>query len=523
MNNIEGNPKMAPEKDPRLKRLKKAAKNAVRITTAGAVLGMGSISNASAEPFHSPFSSDQNKNTLITNEPMPSQNPGLLQMEGDMANYESTNTIDPYFQSTWDRTDKLVASGDVKRTWIWGPAPISPVIEEPYNGTTRKVQYFDKSRMEENPGAQFPWNVTNGLLVRDMIKGQIQTGDATFDAHAPANIQVAGDKEAGNGPTYAALAKVLNTVPDGIYQDSKVVATIDADGNVGSDGNLAREYPEVTYQEKVPETGHTVASVFWNFMESQGPIVDENGNETNGLIFANPYFATGYPITEAYWTKVKVGGVEKDVLVQAFERRILTYTPSNEDGWKVENGNVGDDYKNWRYPNGVEQGQQLVKDIEIPGMDVYSSPDVKISLNDASPIANENALEALLKQYFSGEEFTINVFANSADVLKQTGTGYSVSIGGDNTFTGTGIDMGQVMHEKIDVTPDGKNCTISINLPQISTDPTTRTNQEAAVNVWLSKRILLDIYAKNTHPPLPAEYGSTIGPMYRAELFQTEY
>ena len=44
-----------------------------------------------------------------------------------------------------------------------------------------------------------------------------------------------------------------------------------------------------------------------------------------------------------------VGGVSKLVLVQVFERRVLTYTPDNPDGWKVEAGNVGLQYYEWRY------------------------------------------------------------------------------------------------------------------------------------------------------------------------------
>jgi Tol biopolymer transport system component len=41
--------------------------------------------------------------------------------------------------------------------------------------------------------------------------------------------------------------------------------------------------------------------------------------------------------------------VRKQVLVQAFERRVLTYTPDNPDGFKVEAGNVGLQYLRWRY------------------------------------------------------------------------------------------------------------------------------------------------------------------------------
>jgi len=39
------------------------------------------------------------------------------------------------------------------------------------------------------------------------------------------------------------------------------------------------------------------------------------------------------------------------VLIQAFERRVLTYTPANADPFKVEMGNVGRHYFDWRYPN----------------------------------------------------------------------------------------------------------------------------------------------------------------------------
>jgi hypothetical protein len=66
-------------------------------------------------------------------------------------------------------------------------------------------------------------------------------------------------------------------------------------------------------------------------------------------LFANPYYATGYPLTEAYWVAVRVAGVQRDVLTQCFERRCLTWTPSNPAGWQVEAGNVGQHYYAWRY------------------------------------------------------------------------------------------------------------------------------------------------------------------------------
>ena len=70
-------------------------------------------------------------------------------------------------------------------------------------------------------------------------------------------------------------------------------------------------------------------------MNDDGPIWRDGGYMLWPL-FEAPFYATGYPITEAYWAEVKVGGTYRDVLMQCFERRCLTYTPSNSDGWKVE-------------------------------------------------------------------------------------------------------------------------------------------------------------------------------------------
>src|SRR5438093_4092587 len=55
------------------------------------------------------------------------------------------------FEATWRRTDAPVASGGVKRSWFWGPAPDTAGLMEEYKqgaGGKRLVQYFDKSRME---------------------------------------------------------------------------------------------------------------------------------------------------------------------------------------------------------------------------------------------------------------------------------------------------------------------------------------------------------------------------------------
>ena len=60
--------------------------------------------------------------------------------------------------------------------------------------------------------------------------------------------------------------------------------------------------------------------------------------------------AIGLAITEPVWANVKVGGKIVPVLVQAFERRVLTYTPDNPILFRVEYGNIGRAYNAWRYP-----------------------------------------------------------------------------------------------------------------------------------------------------------------------------
>ena len=110
---------------------------------------------------------------------------------------------------------------------------------------------------------------------------------------------------------------------------------------------------------------HTVASPFWEFMNSAGAVWDGEVFR-DGALFLNPFYATGYPITEPYWAAVEVAGIRVDVLIQCFERRCLTYTPGNPEGWKVEAGNVGQHYFAWRYAN-------WPGDPPAAGADVFSS------------------------------------------------------------------------------------------------------------------------------------------------------
>ena len=286
-----------------------------------------------------------------------------------------------FFQRTWERTDEPVAATAVSRTWVWGPEPFSGPAGEPYAdapGGVRLAQYFDKSRMEINDPSHDPadiWFVTNGLLARELITGAIQTGDQQWQQRGPAAVNIAGDPLATTSPTYASFAGLLDAPASAAGE--AIARTIARDGSTGC---CVADSHAVTAGPLAEPTGHRVASVFWDYLTSSGTIV-ERTYRTRGALFANPYYATGYPIAEAAWAWVPVGGVEQWVLVQPFERRVLTYTPANLAGWQVEMGNVGRHYYQWRYggaspqspprwqlpamPEWVPAGQE----IDIPDLD----------------------------------------------------------------------------------------------------------------------------------------------------------
>ncbi len=267
---------------------------------------------------------------------------------------DNSGFADPAFQQLWARTDAPVAGGAAARSWVWGAQPGERRYEQFTGapGDTRLVQYFDKARMEINdPGGDraSPWFVTNGLLVVELIRGDIQTGSSSVERREPALLPIAGDPTNNpTAPTYAALAPVLSTdadnpVPSRVGQP--VSATYGASGDIGSRPDLALPATEIARYE--PATGRNVPRVFDEFMRASGPI-NQNGTPTQGQI-VDPLFAFGYPVTEPYWAEVTIDGQPTWVLFQAYERRLLTYTPANPPDWQVEMGNVGQHYVRWRY------------------------------------------------------------------------------------------------------------------------------------------------------------------------------
>ena len=260
----------------------------------------------------------------------------------------------PLFEQVWARADQPVAQGRVARSWLWGPGPGETRQEAGADGTPRPVQYFDKARMEGNPSADpaGPWAVTTGLLTVELVRGQVQTGPDRWEPRPPALMPPAGDGVvppalAAGVPLYGSFTGVASLPggPDHRATDhtgAAVTGTLDHAGTVGSgpDGG-------VHYSRYAPETGHNVPDVFARFGQTRD-LVDEGGRLQAGLLF-DPLYVLGYPISEAYWTIVPVGGNPTRVLIQLYQRRVLTYIPSFPAAWQVQMGNVGAHYYAWRY------------------------------------------------------------------------------------------------------------------------------------------------------------------------------
>jgi beta-lactamase class A len=256
------------------------------------------------------------------------------------------------FQRTWVRTDKPVLAHEVSRTWMWGP-PLTGSMQETAldaPGGTREVQYFDKARMEApidpNADPSSIWYVTTGLLAKELVTGQLQDAANHWEPRAPATINIAGDPGDTKSPTYLSFNGHLKDKP--IPNGWLVTQRIDRAGKVTDAASLGSYGVTAHYRVTVPGLDHQVASVFWEFMNSSG-MVYENGYYGTAKLFLDPFYATGLPITEPYWTTVTVAGTDLTVLVQVFERRVLTYNPSNPPEWRVEMGNVGRHYYEWRY------------------------------------------------------------------------------------------------------------------------------------------------------------------------------
>ncbi|MEA2573829.1 MAG: hypothetical protein QOH93_1127, partial [Chloroflexia bacterium] len=330
---------------------------------------------------------------------------------------------DQAFKKVWTRTDKLVADGAVKRSFYWGPTPGESRME-PYAqgvGGMRRVQYFDKSRMEiNNPNGNKadPFYVTNGLLTVELVSGKMQVGNAEYEDRTPANIPLASDNNDSTAPTYASFQQLANTpLGDHPAQDltgQTVSQSVNKVGQVSKDGGF--EKYGVKYGFYNTETKHNIAGQIWDFLNASGPVTNPDGKQGNARLSDPWFYTTGYAISEPYWANVRVAGKPTDVLVQLFQRRVVTYQPDAPQGFKVQMGNIGAHYYDWRYRLQGPQPQvfaeyKLEPSTVIPSVKAYTVAKGLTNVANTKDFPLSASAKALLEknafvaQFPSGEQY----------------------------------------------------------------------------------------------------------------------
>ncbi len=310
-------------------------------------------------------------------------------------------TAQPAVAALWVQLDGGVHYQTAGHTWTLGPI-IRAVATEPYRevpGGARTVYYFDKARVEvTDPSSTDPRkNLTLGLLVRDMVLGVVQIGDQRFISVSPAAIPLAGDLlENDAAPTYASLRNLVTFGDRAVERRAPVRLGEPVTELLQRNGTVLPAtitQPDVRIAFYEAQSGHNIPAVFWDWLGRQPwPWI----------------ILTGLPISEPYWVRTRVHGEERLVLVQAFERRVLTYDPQNPEAWRVEWGNVGLHYRVWRgldtplaagdqpLASGVPFGEYLVRAARASQLDPYLVAALAAVTSRFDPLAETPTARGLL-------------------------------------------------------------------------------------------------------------------------------
>lgn len=304
--------------------------------------------------------------------------------------------VDPTIQAVWEMTDGQIANGSVQRAWAYGPEPIAAAYEYyPQSPTKfRKLVYYDKGRLDlVNPQSPLGsiWMVSGALLTTELLSGYVQLGEDEFVQREPADIPLVGDLEQPYPVTYATLARHASV--DIVPAPAPEPESLDEpDLNELNLNELDREASRETSHRHLEQLGkHVTELLAPDGTILPGEITDHDVtiveyDELLGHNVASPFAGwaqgleipalnlLGLPITEPYWIQTEIDGVPQLVLIQAFERRTLTYTPSNPENWKVESGNVGLHYRLWRGLERPERPEFAQIAAEIPfGEEVFAA------------------------------------------------------------------------------------------------------------------------------------------------------
>jgi lipoprotein-anchoring transpeptidase ErfK/SrfK len=164
-------------------------------------------------------------------------------------------------------------------------------------------QYFEKGRLEDhrNEVKDGAWSLMYGRLTAELIE---RAPDA-----------LANDTNL----TYADLRRAsaeMTLVPVGFGGGT---LTVDGGVFVPLDARLG------------VAPGYVVPPYFWSYINR------------SDLFPGGWLHDVGLPLTNVVSAQTVKKGERRTIVMQAFERTVLTYDPLNPDGWQVERGNIGSD------------------------------------------------------------------------------------------------------------------------------------------------------------------------------------
>lgn len=182
------------------------------------------------------------------------------------------------------------------------------------------AQYFEKGRMEDQTGiAQDPnWQFQYGLLVDEMQTLRL-------------NLPIGGEISTISYANVSDLAAEARRIP--------APTGFRGGTQPNPDGSVFVPYSQAL--QAAP--GHNIAPVFWPYINRAD-------------IFPGGWLHDiGLPMTEAFPAVVSKGAFQgRNIMVQVFQRTILTYDPLNGTEFQVERANVGSDYRR-AFPDRVPQ------------------------------------------------------------------------------------------------------------------------------------------------------------------------
>ena len=301
--------------------------------------------------------------------------------------------VDPAIDSTWRATDGVNLGGAVQRPWSWGPAPLAMTVDHVPGVGERRSVWFDKGRIDINDPTgdrSSIWYATGAPLVTELLAGAIRINEQTWVDRDDALMPIAGDMAQPSPVTYAtlgALATLPTAATAGVGPSeqaigSRVTTLLQPSGTLLLDG-VSQATVTVGAYDTV--AGHNVAQPFVNWMATLGEA-------------ALP--TVGHALTEPYWIDTVIGGEHRRILVQAFERRVLSFDPAQPLPWQVESANSGVHYRLWR---GLERpedarlaalastipfGEEIVAAATARDQDPFLLAAIARVMSDGNPLAD---------------------------------------------------------------------------------------------------------------------------------------